>query len=112
MPERHTGENISLKLQSIISEFELDGKVAISVHDNARNMEAAGVMCPDWIDFGCFGHTLQLCIKPVFELPAVSKTLAKCRKLVGHFKHSTTNTSEMRKRQSLKILGLGDWSPH
>jgi len=37
----------------------------------------------------------------VFEINAVSKVASKCRNLVGHFKHSTTNTSEMRKRQKL-----------
>ena len=34
----------------------------------------------------------------------MSKVVSKCRKLVGHFKHSTTVTAEMRKRQ--KMLGL------
>ena len=48
---------------------------------------------------GCFGHTLQLCLKPTMELTAVSKVVAKCRKLVGNFKHSTTVTAEMGVRQ-------------
>ena len=75
----------------------------VSVHDNARNMECARSMCDEWSDLGCFGHTLQLCIKPVLDLPTVSKVVAKGRKLVRHFKHSTTVTAEMRKRQ--KLLG-------
>ncbi|CAG2202961.1 unnamed protein product [Mytilus edulis] len=104
MPERHTGDNIANKLQSIVSEFELDGKIDTCVHDNARNMECAGNKCLEWGDFGCFGHTLQLCIKPVFELASVAKLIQKCRKLVGHFKHSTTVTAEMRNRQ--KLLGV------
>ena len=48
-----------------------------------------------------FGHTLQPCIKPVFELSSVAKLISKYRKLVEHFKHSTTVTAEMRKRQTL-----------
>lgn len=103
MPERHTGENIAKKLKDCVEEFGLTGKIETCVHDNARNMECAGDKCEDWTDLGCFAHTLQLCIKPVLELPSVSKTVARCRKLVGHFKHSTTVTAEMRKRQ--KLLG-------
>lgn len=102
MPERHTAENIATRLKNSFSEFQLDKKVKACVHDNARNMEKAGTMCPDWSDSSCFAHTLQLCIKPVLELPAASKVLGKCRKLVGHFKHSTTLTAELHKRQELQ----------
>ena len=66
-------------------------------------MECARSMCDEWGDFECFGHTLQLCIEPVLDLPTVCKVVAMGGKLVGHFKHSTTLTAEMRKRQ--KLLG-------
>jgi hypothetical protein len=62
------------------------------VHDNARNMVSAGNKCPDWDDAGCFAHMLQLCIKPALELPSLSKLIFRARKLIGHFKHSTTVT--------------------
>ena len=55
-----------------VSEFNLDGKVETCVHDNARNMESAGNMWEDCSDLGYFGHTLQLCLKPAFELPKVA----------------------------------------
>ena len=64
-------------------------------------MENGLSMCEDWDDLSCFCHTLQLCIKPSLELPSVSKLVSKCRKLVGHFKHSTTITAEMGKRQKM-----------
>ena len=53
---------------------------------------------------GCFGHTLQLCLKPTMELTAVSKVVAKCKKLVGNFKHSTTLTAEMGVRQKAMAI--------
>jgi hypothetical protein len=62
-------------------------------------MVSAGNKSQEWDDAGCFAHTLQLCIQPVLELPSVSKLISCARKLVGHFKHSTTFTAEMRKRQ-------------
>ena len=101
MPERHTADNIADKLKSIVSEFHLCGKITDVVHDNARNMVSAGNKCPDWDDAGCFAHMLQLCIKPALELPSLSKLIFRARKLIGHFKHSTTVTAEMRKRQKL-----------
>ncbi|XP_071147348.1 E3 SUMO-protein ligase ZBED1-like [Mytilus edulis] len=103
MPERHTGENLAERLKSTISEFELDGKIVSSVHDNARNMNCASEKC-DFDDMRCFGHTIQLCIKPCLEIPAIAKLTSHAHKLVGHFKHSTTITAEMRKRQ--KLFGL------
>jgi hypothetical protein len=101
MPERHTADNLADKLKSIVSEFHLCGKITDVVHDNARNMVSAGNKSQEWDDAGCFAHTLQLCIQPVLELPSVSKLISCARKLVGHFKHSTTFTAEMRKRQKL-----------
>ena len=64
-------------------------------------MECAGNLCEDLTDLGCFSHTRQLCVKPALEPPTISKTVARCRKLVGHFKHSTTLSREMRSRQAL-----------
>ncbi|CAC5362846.1 unnamed protein product [Mytilus coruscus] len=100
MHERHTGENLSERLKSTDSEFELDGKIVSSVHDNARNMNCASEKC-DFEDMKCFVHTIQLCIKPFLEIPASAKLTTHARKLVGHLKHSTDITAEMRKRQNL-----------
>ena len=99
MPERHTGMNLAEKLKDCIFEFDLNDKIITMVHDNARNMECAGELCEEWSDLGCFGHALQLCVKPALELLSVTKVVAKYRKLVRHFKHSTTLTAEKKARQ-------------
>ncbi|WAR26770.1 ZBED1-like protein, partial [Mya arenaria] len=88
MPERHTAENIA--------EFGLTGKVECCVHDNARNIQKAGTLCPEWGDHSCFAHTLQLCIKPVLELPSVSKPCNNDTALVASMK--TTLRDEMTER--------------
>ena len=98
MPEKHTGDNLADKLIECVEEFGISDKVECCVHDNAANMNCAGRKCP-WADVGCFAHTLQLCIKPGLEINSVSKMVSRARKLVGHFKHSTTLTAEMEKRQ-------------
>ena len=45
-----------------------------------------------------------MCLKPALELPKVAQVVSRCRKLVGHFKHSTTLTAEMGRRQ--KSMGV------
>ena len=106
MPERHTGENLANKLLDCASEFELENKVESVVHDNARNMQSASDKCEDWGDIGCFGHTLQLCVKPALELQNVSKIVSKCRKLVGHFKHATMHVFVHPQRVMTKLPPL------
>lgn len=64
-------------------------------------MKSTGSLCPEWSDLGCFGHTLQNCLKPALETQTLSKLHAKFRKLVGHFKHSTTATAELQKRHNM-----------
>ncbi|KAH3771589.1 hypothetical protein DPMN_172914 [Dreissena polymorpha] len=46
MPERHTGKNIAIRLKDCVDEFGLKGCVVACVHDNARNMDMAGRLCP------------------------------------------------------------------
>lgn len=55
-------------------------------------MQCAGTMCEVGQPglFRTYTPTM-----PAIELPAVSKAVTKCRKLVGHFKHSVTLIAEM-----------------
>jgi hypothetical protein len=102
MPERHTGANLAQRLKDCVSEFTLShvsDKVEACVHDNAWNIQSAGNMCKDWGDLRCFAHTVQLSMKPAFLVPEVCDLVSKCRKLVGHFKHSSTITAEFTDRQ-------------
>jgi hypothetical protein len=104
MPERHTGENLAIRLKDCVDEFGLKGRVVACVHDNARNMDLAGRLCPDWQDLPCFAHTLQLCVKPVMDIPSVADVMSRARKIVGHFRHSTTMTAELRSRRVVMQL--------
>lgn len=101
MPESHTGVNLASKIKAVLNKFHLISKVEVCVHDNARNMECAGALCPELSDLGCFVHTLQLCLKPFLKTQTLSKLLAKYKKLVGHFKHSTTTAVELHKCQNM-----------
>lgn len=55
---------------------------------------------------GCFAHTLQLVVNDgVLSQRAVIDTLAVCRSIVGHFKHSTIayhKLDQIRERLDIK----------
>lgn len=102
MPEGHIAENIATRLKDSVAMFNLLGKVHACEHDNAGNL------CEEWADVSCFGHTLQLCVKPAIDIQSVSKTVAKCRKLVGHFPHSTTMMAQLRTQQELMDVPCHD----
>ena len=51
-------------------------------------------------DLGCFAHTLQLVVHDaVLSQRAVIDILAICRKIVGHFKHSSLAYARLREFQ-------------
>ena len=85
--ERHTAVNVADDLRTVIEEWNLAPKVAGITTDNARNMVAAVALLP-WARVPCFAHTLQLAVKEGLKVPAVAEILTRCRKVVGHFKHS------------------------
>lgn len=77
MPESHTSVNLASKIKAVLNEFHLISKVEVCVHDNARNMECAGALCPEQSDLGCFGHRLQLCLKPALETQTLYPKITK-----------------------------------
>ena len=70
-------------------EIRLD-QVHLVLCDNAANM-AKAIRDASLPSTGCFAHTLQLDVRGVvLSQRVVTETLAVCRKIVGHFKHSAT----------------------
>ena len=62
-------------------------RVHTVVHDNAANM-VAGIKQFGLPSIGCAIHTLQLVIKDcILTQYSVSDMFARCRKIVGHYKH-------------------------
>ena len=52
----------------------------------------------------CIGHTLQLSIKRVFDIPAVQKVIGRCKKCIAHFSKSTKETYKLHQKQKLLKL--------
>ena len=102
MDERHTAANISERLKAIADEWKITKKVGAVVHDNASNMLLAAKLLREsskWDHQNCVGHTLQLSIEAGLAVTAISHLLAKARKLVGHFSHSTLATTQLHRVQ-------------
>lgn len=85
----HTGDAISAAIKEILDQWHIPlTKVHVILRDNASNMKKAtntmGVR-----SLSCFAHTLQLVgNEGLLSQRSVSDTIANCRQIVGHFKHS------------------------
>ena len=104
-PECHTGPAIAIQLQQIIANFKVEPtKVVAIVHDQASNMELSFSILQEYHSIEtihCSGHCLQLCLKVALSsISAVDPLLGAACKLLGHFKHSTVATEELKRRQT------------
>ncbi len=91
-PESHTGENIAEELEGILQEWNLplDRLSAVTTDNGSNIVRAADIL--GWQRMPCFSHTLQLAVEKAMSLPEVSRALARCRRLVSHFNHSSKST--------------------
>lgn len=84
LDERHTGETISVALNTVLQTWQIDDKVSVITTDNASNM-GKGVQISDIsLQIGCFAHTLDLAAKKAVE---VARPLTKKMKPVINFLH-------------------------
>ena len=91
-------DNTSEHLRAVAVEWQIDHKLTGVTTDNARNIIRA-VQLLSWQHVPCFGHTLQLAVKMGLELPLIVAVLVRCRKIVGHFKHSVVETELLKKER-------------
>ena len=95
--ESHSADTIEAKLKELLESWNVNRKVMCCVTDNAKNIVNA---CSQLglPNLSCFGHNINLALKAGTDqhIARVSHLLKKCRKLVGHFKHSATDTSVLR----------------
>ncbi len=104
-PGSHTGENIANMFETMFKEWSIEKEqVHLIVRDNAANMVKA-MKDGGYADLGCFAHTLQLIVhEGVLSQRLVKDTVAVCRKIVGHFKHSPLAYSKLKQiQQSLSL---------
>ncbi|XP_073681633.1 E3 SUMO-protein ligase ZBED1-like [Garra rufa] len=98
MNESHTGANVAELLQSVASEWKIANKDLVLVTDNASNMAVAAQL-GKFPHVRCYAHTLNLASQRALKLPAVSRLLARVRRIVTFFHRSTTAKHQLEEKQ-------------
>ncbi|XP_051815909.1 E3 SUMO-protein ligase ZBED1-like [Acanthochromis polyacanthus] len=96
--ERHYAEACAQHFEDIAQDWGIENKVTTLGTDSARNMVAAVRQLP-YEHLPCTAHAIQRSICVSLSDSGIDAVLAKCRKLVGHFKHSPSNTRELNAQQ-------------
>lgn len=108
---RHTGENIALKLEGLLTSWEIPKeKVKCLVRDAGSNMKK-GVSLLNITHIDCASHKIQNILKEGLKAQeTVMIAIAKCKKMATHFHHSNTAQDELKglqirlNQQPLKII--------
>jgi len=99
MPSEHTGINLADELRDSLVKWDLKDDDLVSITtDNARNIVCA-VEILSWPRFGCLAHTLQIGVKKAMEIPQISTALARARRVVTHFHHSSKSSYILKRKQ-------------
>lgn len=93
--ERHYSDNIAGLYKQFTTDWDITNRIQAIVTDNARNMVSA-VQKADFAHIPCLAHSIQLSILHGFKAADTEPLFEKCRKIVGHFKHSAANTTELQ----------------
>ena len=97
--DSHTAENLAEILQRLLSEWKLSRDAVSAVTtDNGSNIVLAIDMA-GWVRLSCFSHTLQLSVERAMAMPEITKILARCRRLVSHFNHSSKSSYLLKEKQ-------------
>ena len=107
-PERHTGANISLDLDSMIEELGLDmpDVVKYSVNDNAANMVKAIRESLYLEMYSCDIHTMMLGIENTFDFVEGMKNVLKKSKGVSKMTHQSTSVANQQLKDKCKEMGI------
>lgn len=88
--ERHYAEACANHFLGVAKEWKIEEKLTTLGTDSARNMVAAARLLP-FEHVPCTAHSLQRTIAVSLHDSGFESVLAKCRKIVRHFKHSPSN---------------------
>nr|XP_047125130.1 E3 SUMO-protein ligase ZBED1-like [Hydra vulgaris] len=96
--ERHFAETCAEHFIHVAQQWDILNKVSTLSTDCARNIVAAARHLP-FERVPCVAHSLQRSVTVSLHNSAFDNALTKCRKVVGHFKHSPASAAELEKKQ-------------
>lgn len=112
IPETHTGINIAAALSDCFDEWDISQKIITIVSDNGANVKNAITEHLHKRHHPCVAHTLNLCLvealhnKTDENMKVIEPLIAKCRAIVGHFKHSVVASEKLKSMQ--RQMGLSE----
>ena len=111
LPEQHTAANIAEAMKKVLVQWKLDSsKLCGATVDNAANIQKAMMDILSWKCLGCFGHTVNLCVKAGLKQRQVETAVARCSRLVTNFRkssraaHVLTTKQEALEKPKHKLL--------
>jgi hypothetical protein len=96
MTESHTADNLAADFNVILEEWKLNRNSVSVTTDNASNITLAMSKC-GVVHIRCMAHTLNLASQKALQTPLISRICGKIRRIVGHFRRSTTAANLLRK---------------
>ncbi|GBN17231.1 Zinc finger BED domain-containing protein 4 [Araneus ventricosus] len=93
----HTSANLASETLKIVENWNLQGKILVTVTDNASNIVGAIKNGLKWQHLGCFAHTINLILKDAQV--EFSCLVEKVKSIVCHFKRSTAANSRLMECQ-------------
>lgn len=97
--ETHTSEHIQDQIKAFMEKWNINEKVKHIISDNAANITKA-IRLLQMFHIPCMAHTIQLSINHGIAEFGASNSLSKCRKIVGHFKHSPPKMAQFKQMQA------------
>jgi hypothetical protein len=105
--ESHTAEVCGRTLENVANEWEIAEKVMVIVTDRGRNIVKGIEQHTPFLNTNCLAHILQRGIAAGFKASGMDGLFVKCRKIVGHFKHSSLQTARLNEAsQELQLSNL------
>ena len=92
--ECRLAENVAEIYIHLAVDWQFTDKLQAVVANSARNMVAEVAKTP-FHHIPCIAQCLQLRALYGLKIADTETLFSKCRKLVGHFKHSAANTHEL-----------------
>nr|XP_024654066.1 zinc finger BED domain-containing protein 1-like [Maylandia zebra] len=95
---RHFADKCAEQFLKVANDWGIENKISTIGTDSAANMLAAMRALP-YEHIACNAHILQRTITVCLDSSGFVGVLAKCRKIVGHFKQSPASTTELNQQQ-------------
>jgi hypothetical protein len=103
LEDSHTSGYLKDIVEEVLSNFKILYKTNFCIHDNGANMCLLSTLL-GLTDIRCSAHTWDLIIKESLKVVELKDLINKCRKIVGHFKHSSTAQISLEKHQQKLVL--------